>query len=275
MTVMVLPLLSALQWPVDIAYMKESFLDEKSGERQAGLSFESYDAMRPYDYGETVFRYIPDVYGGLPGSEDALLVLEHENGFQSIYTGITPEEVRADRSRISAGEYLKAPAGGEALHSCTFYIRDAHLNQLVNPLLLLPVPRDTVKPLIESVILRDESGRYELIGPEEPVVVPVGNYQVFIRAVDETSQGIRQMPYSFALYNLGSLLMERQLDAVILKDNVRSFKDGASLNSIFPEKETLHLGEIILTSGRSLLEVSVFDVQGNEGTRSIELQVER
>lgn len=265
----------ALQWPVDIKYMTSSFLEERSSSVQSGLVFEAYDSMRPYDYGETIFRYIPEDYSSLPGGDDSMLVLEHENGFQSIYAGISSFETRQDRNRLSAGEFLKAPSDEYSSSSCYFYIRDADLNQLVNPMILLPVPDDTVSPDIESVILMDEMNSFELIGNKDDISVPVGNYTVFIKAFDKTDNGVRQMPYSYALYNLGSLLLERELDALILRDSERVFKDGESLASVFSMTSYLRMGEIILTSGQSLLEVSVTDVHGNEGSKSFQVKVLR
>jgi hypothetical protein len=265
----------ALQWPVDIEYMTSSFLEEKSGSVQWGLVFENYDSMRPYDYGETIFRYIPEAYGALPGDGYSMLVLEHENGFQSIYSGISSSEARQDRNRLSAGEFLKAPSEEEIFSSCYFYIRDAHLNQLVNPMILLPVPDDNVMPDIESVILKDGDISIELIAVKGDISIPVGNYKVFIKAMDKTSRGLSQMPYSYALYNLGSLLLERELDAVVLKGVERVFKDGETLESVFSMASYLNMGEIILTSGQSLLEISVTDVHGNEGSKSFQLQVIR
>ncbi|MBF9016127.1 MULTISPECIES: hypothetical protein [unclassified Oceanispirochaeta] len=265
----------ALQWPVDIEYMTSSFLEERSGTVQSGLVFEGYDSMRPYDYGETIFRYVPEAYGALPGEGDSMLVLEHENGFQSIYSGISPSEARQDRNRLSAGEYLKAPSEDNEFSTCYFYIRDAHLNQLVNPMILLPVPDDSVIPLIKSVILMDGDRSFELMGGMKDRSMPVGNYEVFVKAVDMTNRAVIQMPYSYALYNLGSLLLERELDALVLKDAQRVFKDGKTLDSVFSMPSYLSLGEIILTSGQALLEISVTDIHGNEGSRSFQLQVFR
>lgn len=204
-----------------------------------------------------------------------MLVLEHENGFQSIYSRITPSETRQDRDRVSAGEYLKAPLGEEAAFSCSFFIRDSQLNQMVNPMVLLPVPDDDLSPRIESFILRDGERSIELKGRNEDFSVPAGNYQVYIRAVDISDGGGRQMPYSYALYNLGSLLLEREMDAVVLQEKGRSFKDGQTLESVFSMTSYVRMGELILTSGQSILEISVTDVRGNEGHESFQLQVLR
>ncbi|MDC7240066.1 MAG: hypothetical protein PQJ50_06865 [Spirochaetales bacterium] len=270
--------LSALQWPAASESMTTSFLEERDGMVQAGLVFENYDTMRPFDNGETVFRYSPEAYSALPGSGDSLLVLGHENGFQSIYAGITPAETRADRNRISAGEFLKAPSESEESEEtgfCRFFIRDALLDQIVNPLVLLPLPPDTRSPRLLSVLLIDGDNSFELMGQKEDLIVPVGNYMVYVRSEDFTNRGVRQMPYTYSLYNLGTLLLERQLDAVQQSGGSRVFQDGSPLDSVFTLSGYLFLGDIVMTSGRSVVEISLADVHGNESSESFDIGVTR
>ena len=100
---------AALQWPVSIESMISSFLDGREGSAEPFVEFEGYKSMRPFDTGEVVFRYIPDSYGALQGVGESILILEHENGFQSIYSAITEEELRMDREKLSVGEFLRAP----------------------------------------------------------------------------------------------------------------------------------------------------------------------
>ena len=268
---------SALQWPVDIDSMSSSFLEDRDGVVQTGLVFEGYDTMHPFDNGEVVYRYIPEAYGALPQGDSSLLVLSHDNGFQSIYTGITGQETRSDRSRLSAGEFLKAPAesGDEGAGFCRFSIRDAKLNQIVNPLILLPVPADSRSPRLVSVILQDEDNSFELMSGEEELVLPAGNYSVYVKAEDFTNRGVRQMPYSFSLYNLGTLLLERKLDALQQQGGDRVFQDGTSMVSVFSMPEYLLLGDIVMTSGRSIMEISMEDIHGNEGSESFDIEVHR
>ena len=101
--------IQALQWPVQSEFLISCFLEEYEGEAFPGLVFSGYDSMRPFDYGETVFRYSPEDYSALPSTEGSMLVLEHENGFQSIYTHISAAETRADRNRLSAGSFSNLP----------------------------------------------------------------------------------------------------------------------------------------------------------------------
>lgn len=265
----------ALQWPVAVGSMTSSFLDD-GGEGEGGAEpfvvFEGYESMRPFDTGEVVFRYAPDDFGALPGAGEAILVLEHENGFQSIYSGIDERELRPDRERLSVGEFLKAPDGSGEPGSCRFTIRDAQLNQLVNPFVLLPSIEDKAPPSIRSVLLVRGSEEYEL-GDE--LSLKTGRYGVYVDGSDPYGKGLVRMPYAYSLYNLGSLMLERRLDAVRQDENGLAFKDGQSVDSVFGRKDYVYLGTVNLTSGQSDLEISLTDIQGNESSRSYTVEVYR
>ncbi len=263
---------SAIQWPVQYTFLASSFLENYRGSAFPGLIFSGYDSMRPYDYGEVIFRYSPEDYAALPPVGDSMLVLEHENGFQSVYTHVGSDEIRGDRDRITSGEFLKSPGGEGETASCHFYILDALQNQLVNPLILLPAIRDTKPPVIESVLLIENGREYEL---DNGVSLPVGAYRVFVRGVDNAGSGIRQSPYAYFLYNLGVLQLERKLDAVIQKNHELAFQDGTPLETVFSKPGYLYLGDITLISGQSRLEVSLVDLAGNESTKAFDVQVYR
>ena len=263
---------AALQWPVAVDHMSSSFLDENDGSAEPVFEFSEYDSMRPFDTGEVVFRYAPNPYGALPGAGEAVLVLEHENGFQSIYSGLSVDELRYDRERLSVGEFLKAPDETAAAGYCRFQIRDAQLNQLVNPFIILPSVRDAEPPRIDSVLLV-QGGREFLL--EDDLSVPAGRYDVYVKGRDPFGRGLFRMPYAYLLYNLGTLMLERQLDAVRQDDRGLAFKDGQSLDSVFSRKGFVSLGTINLTSGQAVLEISLLDIQGNEGSRSYSVQVYR
>lgn len=83
------------------------------------------------------------------------------------------------------------------------------------------------------------------------------------------------MPYAYFLYNLGTLMLERYLDAVRQDEYGLAFKDGQSLDSVFGKEGYVYLGTVNLTSGQSDLEISLTDIQGNETNRSYMLQVYR
>jgi hypothetical protein len=264
--------LYSLQWPVQADFLESSFLEEYNGEVFPGLIFRGYDSMRPFDYGETIFRFSPEDYSPLPSMDGSMLVLEHENGFQSIYTHISSKETRADRNRLSAGEYLKSPGGGKYPGICHFYIRDALQNQLVNPLILLPLIKDSNPPVIESILLADSENEYEL---NNDLILPVGHYDVYVKGLDNNKAGKTKSPFGFTLYNLGTLQLERALDSVNQKDNELAFDDGVEVSSVFLKPGYLYLGGITLTSGQAKLEIFLSDVQGNELSRAYSLEVVR
>ena len=78
-----------------------------------GLRFKEPESVRPFDSGKVVYRYCPDPFSALPGYQPSLLVLEHENGFQSIYEGLDSADVGDVSPFVSSGQLISEhPSAG-------------------------------------------------------------------------------------------------------------------------------------------------------------------
>ncbi len=265
--------LSAFQWPSDPRGLAGTFALPAGDSVFKGLSFEQVETVNPFDQGRVVYKYEPDPFSPSPFTDSALLVLEHDNGFQSIYRGLPPGSVEDLPDRVSPSDYLYR--GEDPLSEYCFTIRDARLGRLVNPLLLLPGLNDSVPPRLEEVLLVDSNGAEFLISPDRSV--PAGVYKAFLHVEDRFSSrdDLLVMPFSVSLYNLGTLLAQRRLDSLVQRDNTIALQDGVSVEDVFNAAGYLFLGDITLNSGTASLEVVMEDFFGNESIETFSFRVLR
>jgi len=257
----------AFQWPSETESLTLTFGQREEAGMVKGLRFEHPGSVMPLDYGEVVFRHVPGPFSPLPGGDESILVLEHANGFQSVYTGLDSSSAGFGKNRLAAGDYICRPAASdEGLPGgYTFYVRDARLKRLVNPLMLLPGIADHLAPDILSIRLEGVGGQYELTSGSE---VPAGTYSVLIRSEDHVSRRnpLVMAPYLYSLYSHGTLQAERRMDALLQAEHALSLQDGTPRETLYNSEGYLNLGQLVLTSGTASLEVSVGDIQGNERT---------
>ena len=264
--------LFAFQWPSDPKSLNHTFSQPEGDEVFKGLSFDQTQSVKPFDQGKVVYRFTPDPFNPGPLIDSSLLVLEHDNGFQSIYRGLPSENVENLSPEVDPGDYLYQ---GDALDEYCFTIRDARLSRLVNPLLLLPGLNDSVPPRMEEIVLVDAGGAEFLISPDRDV--PAGTYKAFILARDQLGRQKEPavMPFSISLYNLGTLLAQRRMDSLVQRENDLALQDGVPVEDIYNPHGYLYLGDITLNSGAASLEVIMEDFFGNERVETFNFRVLR
>ena len=252
---------AAFQWPSDPESLSHAFCGTDENRIYKGLQFVSPEDIKPFDRGSVIFRYTPDPFSSFSGGDSTLLVLEHENGFQSVYEGLKEEDVDQIPEKVyDRFSFLT----GNAPEEYRFAIRDARLKRLVNPLLLLPGLEDNMPPELESMDLIDGDGNQFRIS--RGVEIPAGVYKVYLGISDRigTATSLQIMPYRVSLYNLGSLQAERELDTLIQAGNSLALQDGTVLGRIFSRDGQFYLGEMTLNSGVASLEIVMEDFIGNE-----------
>ncbi len=258
---MISPVISAFQWPSDPEFLTYSFCVELEYGISKGLRFEGAESVRPFDSGKVVYRYSPDPFSPLPGNQPSLLVLEHENGFQSVYKGLESADVGNVPPFVSSGQMItEHPFTG----TYGFYIRDARLKRLVNPLLLLPGLNDVQAPDLLTLRLYSPDG--DVYDIKQNVSIPAGIYGVYVQVRDRINRKnpLELMPYTISLYNLGTLEAERKLDTLVQAGDVLSLQDGVPAEDLYNDESFLYLGEMLLNSGTTSFELTMEDFFGNE-----------
>jgi hypothetical protein len=264
--------LYGFQWPSDPDYVVRFFCEFQESGVSKGIRFDKPDTIKPFDSGKVVYRYLPDPFSPLPGGGPSVLVLEHENGFQSVYEGLESDQVKRIPDEVSKNSFISTLPNQEGY---LFKIRDARLQRLVNPLMLLPGLDDRRPPEMAAMHLVGEDGAvYNLSQTTE---IPAGSYKVYVFVRDQVRAASSRMlmPYSVSIYNLGSLLAEKKLDAILHENAILSLQDGTPVKNMYNQEGFLNLGEMVLNSGDASLEIRMEDFFGNKQTDNFSFTVMR
>ncbi len=267
-----LPPLFALQWPVDRAFLASSFLDDTGGRADPAMVFRNYDSLRPFEQGRVLYHSTPDSWTSLPPGGGDVLILEHENDFQSLYTDLPVLENLGETGVIKGNDSLCPGKEGLRYEVCRFAIRDAREDRLVNPLVLLPAVKDEQAPEFSSCLLVKGDETYKL---EENLELQAGEYKVYIKARDYCGKKAFSLPYVYSLYNLGALVLENCLDTVYERAGALYLRNGSSLDSVFSRHSYFCPGEIGFIPGGVRLELALTDNGGNESSQIYNLKVKR
>ena len=99
-----------------------------------GVEFDAEgDVVAAFD-GTVVFRDTGTGETGMPGRAGGLIILDHDNGWRTIYSGLNPEGLAAGERVLSGRSIGTAAAGG-----ARFEMYDRRTGFYVNPLSLLPL----------------------------------------------------------------------------------------------------------------------------------------
>ncbi len=262
----------SFQWPSDPQALDKTFAQPYSGGIFYGLEFNSPREVKPFDQGKVLYRYSPDPFSPLAIRDSSLLIIEHDNGFQSLYQGLPSQDIDHLSSELYSYEIISQDTD---IGRYGFFIRDARLGRLVNPLLLLPGLNDGIPPELYRLTLMDSDGL------EFPVMnemsIPAGVYQVYARVLDRLGKSSvpEVLPFSLSLYNLGTLLAQRRMDTLVQSEQRLSLQDGVPLENLFNSLGDLYLGQITLNSGSASFELVMEDFFGNEKTVILNFNVLR
>ncbi len=269
-------LLFSLQWPVEKRILKASFgerrgdyyhtgIDIGGGEQQV-VSVADGEVVY-YQDGENNSSVIPSGLGNF-------IILEHDRQLRTTYAHLKNNSIIKDRDKFTAGEVLgligdSGAANGPHLH---FEVIDRELNEIVNPLVLLPALGDRTKPVIKDVFIKSSSGgEYQkLVNRSE---IKAGKYDLSALLFD-TSEHVNYYcqiaPYKINIYING------EETAVIIYNSIR--KNGNSLvmssnlksiNDYYISEDNwqVYIGQFELKAGTVRIEISVSDYAGNEAVR--------
>ena len=256
--------LHAIQWPMEEPELIHGFGNTGEGVVESSIRLKGKDGqVRSYNEGELIFL-AREGYG-LPGTE-GMVILQHEGGFRSCYSGLDVEKNLENRSYLKEGDPL-----GTTDRGLEFSIRDSALNQWVNPFFMFSVEDDLLEPVVEDVILTRDGQTYSL---GDSSTLAAGNYRLKVRISDRMDEaGAVLFPYSVKIRYLGQVQFSLALDSLVSRQGRMYFEGNGSrpADSIFTEEGYLDAGEIIINQGRGLLEVELTDYRGNRTTRAFPL----
>lgn len=266
--------LFAFQWPSDYSNMISSFYTRSlDNTYKDGLVFKGESlSVFPMSDGEVVFQSEGMEWGkqSIMPSEGDFLILEHKGQYRSVYQGYESLSFGA-QNKYRMTDLLGTMTDSEFL----FALYDTKLQQYVNPQLVLPVQEDLYAPVIGSVVLESGQTTYRVVNNVE---VPDGMALLYFDAWDIIISGgkqIKTMPYSIYIFIDGLEVFKVSFDALREIDNkIYLIGDENIDTELFRTSEkNIYAGKIYLNRGRSIIEVVVRDIFGNETSRSYALRV--
>lgn len=272
-----LTVISAYQWPCNRDYLSSLFGKVTNGVVEDGIRFNNDgQAIYPLAKGEVIyyqdeFKFGDNTYHGDDGN---LLVLRHVGEFKSYYSNFHSDMDFSKMESINKSEMLGVSTS--EYDTFKFSIFDERRKLYINPQQILPYLNDENRPVISSVVINSLGKEIKLARNRR---VPAGDSSIYINAWDviKVNDKYRKFtPFSinvfvdgFERYN-SSLSSIKEVDGFIYiaGDNdipIGDFISGG--NMIFG-------GDIFLTKGRSLIEIVIKDIDGNEASKSYSVVVE-
>lgn len=265
------------QWPTNKDYLKSLFGSISDGMIQDGIKFKSDDqAIYPLADGEIIYYQDSFIFGDLDykGSEGNILVLKHIGEFKSIYRNFSSSDSFNTREQIKKTEVIGISSNTN--DEFVFSIFDDKKEEYINPQQILPFLVDDRKPIISAVYLETNGEKIELSMNKR---LPSGRGVLTINAWDiMLIKGIydKFSPFSVNVFVDGFEKYNASFSSIKEIDG-KMYLSGESdidMDKIIIGEGMLFGGDIYLTNGRSLIEVVIRDIDGNEASKSYPVIVE-
>lgn len=269
--------LFSYQWPTNKDYLRSLFGSVSEGMIQDGITFKSDDqAIYPLADGEIIYYQDSFVFGDLDykGDEGNLLVLKHIGEFKSIYRNFTTTDSFDKSDQVKKTEMVGISANKS--DEFIFSIFDDKKESYINPQQILPFLVDDKKPIISEVYI-ETGGENILLSNNKRL--PSGRGVLTINAWDVMLvKGLygKFSPFSVNVFVDGFEKYNASFSSIKEVDG-KMFLSGESdipMDQILIGDGMLYGGDIYLTNGKSLIEVVVRDIDGNETSKSYPIIVE-
>lgn len=267
--------MEAWQWPVPVPAISRTFGQDAGGYLMRGMEFAAgAQPVYPVEAGVVVAAH-EATDAGLPSGLGSYVVIEHDQGFRSIYAHLEAEFLPGIGQRVSAETQIGVvgESGLVAGRALRLYIIDLESGEYVNPVLLLPDLEDAVSPSIRAVYARSADALYDL---RQTRSLPAGDYEITATIED----GVRRTgdpeplaPYSVRVFVGGQESFHVVMDRILAgPEGTRLEPGGAAAESLYGVDGLYRLGRVTVGAGETQLEVVVNDFAGNETSRSLVLR---
>lgn len=269
--------LSAYQWPSNKDFLTSLFGTSYSDSIQDGIKFTSEDqAIYPLADGEIIFYQESFEFGDLDyyGAEGNILVLKHAGEFKSIYRNFNSIDSFNLTDSISKTEMLGVSSN--EYDNFIFSIYDDKKESYINPQQILPFLEDERNPVINGVYVKNQGTRIKLSRNKKLIS---GEYHIFIDAWDIVKVRNRYMkftPFSVNVFVDGFERYNISFSSLKEIDNILYLSGGSDIpvTDFLSGGTMLYGGEVFLTTGRSLIEIVIKDIYGNEASKSYSVIVD-
>ena len=161
-------------WPVEKKVLTATFGENRWNHFHDGIDIGGGEqAVHPTEAGEILFTFEEGAESrDLPTGLGSFVVIDHDNGYRSLYAHLKLGSVPVDKTAVSPDDVIgyvgdTGDSLGKHLH---FGIVDRTQNEMVNPLTVLPPLGDTTRPVLDGVFFErnKELTRFGTTGNREP-----------------------------------------------------------------------------------------------------------
>lgn len=270
--------LQAFEWPIRIPRLVSTFGESRDGQFHTGLDLGGEGQnVYPIEIGETVFSFEEGEIGTeLPTGLGSFIVLEHDGGLRSTYSHLAAGSVERSVTSLSPADTIGIVGGTGYTEEPHLHLQitDRELEQLVNPLLVLPQEEDRAAPVIRNVSLLYGN---ELVPVTDGATVPVGDAVLVAELYDVNSgSGTNATaPYRILVLHNGQQTFQLTFDALSLSRERLVFfpSDEIDFSALYHTDAMMKLGRLTLMTGKAQLEISAADFRQNRSVASFAVTV--
>jgi hypothetical protein len=255
------------QWPVSDPVVNGTFGQSVGGGYLRGILISAGEQpVYPVAEGEVIFVREE-------GSEPrtglgTVVVVQHERGFRSLYAHLVPGSAPEAGSIVTEETQIGVVGQSGVPDSPMLQVQviDTETGSYVNPLVLLPRREDPLQPRILNVFAESRGALYSLTDNQS---LPAGEYTLLVECSDLTSRGSNAVaPYSLSLLVDGREEFALSFDSIVHEDGAARVSTGPPLShdALYAGTDLYRLGQIVLQTGRTILEIVAHDYEGNESS---------
>ncbi len=273
--------MTALEWPTDTPAITEAFAQNTGDGPSFGTSFTGPGPIRATSGGEVIYaRQRRDTASGLPSGLGAWMAIDHADGLISVYGRLDAATLPAERTMVERGSLLGYPSH-TAPESPIFYFSliDRTAGRYVNPAILMSRLPDDKQPSIRSIRLVDSESQTLALPTTRSI--KQGDYHIFLETYDQMGEAKAIHAKQIAPVSVSCLLDGEERFAfdfeTLQVENGLVYletKSKREANDVYEANGEYHLGKLRLTRGKSVLQLIVRDIAGNERNVSYLLNVE-
>lgn len=261
--------ISAWEWPIRPVLITGGFGGETPDGFRKGVLLRGSDSkVGSVADGQVIFADRRDQrVGSLPSGLGDFVVIQHPQGFRSVYAHLAPGSFPAGMRQVTEGQSIgtTGESGRTDTSGLTLGIVDMKSNQCVNPLALLPPVTDRRSPVIRNVELSDRMR----IPLGETTTVASAHWAVEAEIFDE----IEGQGGSSPIAPFGIDLSVNQKTVSSIRFISLEFRQGMdyidpryrwSYDNFYLGRHTYNLGLVDLSPGMNTIKITAYDFAGNQ-----------
>ncbi len=225
------------------------------------------------DDGELIFHVTgSDILGSYPVSGDSLLVLQHNSGLLSIYSGLVPDSLTEYLKSFRKGDILGKSPQKNAMTIAASYMFDNKDRRFINPLILMPPLKDDKTPVLRNIALVGEGQEYMLDSDRN---IRQGSYKLVMEATDLSPGAMQSACWEIRILIDGSEKSRVQYDAAWASGGKGYLFGSSSIaeSSFFAQDGRISFGPYNFSRGRLVVTIIAMDYAQNKREQSYSLSI--